>query len=165
MSERPAMRKEIVFVGVLAAAIGVYFSLVGAGALPVPGGPKNLHAPLWIVLCAGLAFLLAGIAALMQAAGRANEQGELPADAPQWQRVVQYLIGLALFVCFGAIASFIAFAPGPREFSGSTIGVAAPAGAIIGRTAFGIGAIIIWLATIAVAVSGARKLMSGSARQ
>jgi hypothetical protein len=44
----------------IAAAIGLYFIAVGAGLLPVTGGPANLHSPLWILLCAGGAFFLAG---------------------------------------------------------------------------------------------------------
>ena len=163
MGERPATRNEILLIGVVATGIGLYFSLVGAGALPIPGGPKNLHAPLWVVFCAGLAFLLAGIAILMHGTGHTDQNGELPADASQWLRVFQFLIGVTIFVCLGAIASFIAFAPGPRTFSGSGLGVAGPVNATIGRIAFGIGAIIIWLCTLAVVVSGVRKLRkSGS---
>jgi hypothetical protein len=46
----------------IAACIGLYFIAVGAGLLPVTGGPANLHSPLWILLCAGGAFFLAGAA-------------------------------------------------------------------------------------------------------
>ena len=158
MSERPATRKEIIFVGVIGAAVGLYFILVGAGVLPVPGGPRSLHAPLWVVLCAGLAFFLGGVAVLIGAAGHADATGTLPAATPKMLHVAQYLIGLSIFVCFGAIASWIAFAPGTREFSGSFMGVTAPTGAWAGRAAFGAGAIIIWLCTVAIAISGARKL-------
>lgn len=158
MGERPATRKEILFIGTVATAFGLYFILVGMTVLPIPGGPQNLHAPLWIVFCAGLAFLLAGIAVLMHGTGATDNNGELPAGAPQWLRVFQYLIGVTIFVCFGAIASWVAFAPGPREFSATGMGVEGPVGAMAGRIAFGLGAIVIWLCTIAVVVSGARKL-------
>ncbi len=160
MGERPATRTEILLLGIAATGVGLYFSLVGAGALPIPGGPKNLHAPLWVVFAAGLAFLLAGIAILMHGAGVTDNNGELPTGAPQWLRVFQFLAGVAIFICFGAIASFIAFGPGPREFSSSVAGVEAPVSATIGRIAFGIGAIVIWLCTLAVVVSGVRKLFS-----
>lgn len=160
MGERPATRKEILFLGVIATALGLYFVLVGMTLLPIPGGPKHLHAPLWIVFCAGLSFLLAGIAVLMHGAGATDNNGELAPGAPQWLRVLQYLSGVTIFVCFGAIASWIAFAPGPREFTGSGFGVEGPVSGTAGRIAFGIGAIVIWLCTIAVAVAGARKLMN-----
>ena len=157
MSERPATRKEMLVLGVGIAAVGLYFMLVGVGALPVPGGPKNLHAPLWVVFCAGLAFALGGIATLIGGI-RANDKGEVPQDAPQWLGVIQYLIGVAIFASFGAMASWIAFGPGPRNFTGSFMGLSSQVGAGIGRTAFGVGAVIVWLCTIAVAISGARKL-------
>jgi hypothetical protein len=160
MGERPATRNEILLIGTVATAVGLYFSLVGAGALPIPGGPNNLHAPLWVVFCAGLAFLLAGVAILMHGAGYTDQNGALPAGAPQWLRVFQFLLGVTIFAALGAIASFIAFAPGPREFSGSGLGVEAPVSATIGRIAFGIGAIMIWLCTLAVIVSGVRGLFS-----
>ena len=159
MSKQHATPREMLWVGAIAAAVGLYFVLVGAGALPVPGGPRNLHGPLWIVLCAGLAFLLGGAVVLLQGIGRANQHGEFPANAPPWMRVVQYLAGLAIFACFGAIATWIAFGTGPRKFSGSLPGLDGAIGAGLGRTMFGIGAVIIWLGTIAVAVSGARKLL------
>jgi hypothetical protein len=157
---RTATRKEMLGIGAIALAFGLYFMLVGIGLLPVPGGPRNLHAPLWVVLCAGLAFFLGGVAVLLQAWGKANDGGELPRDAPRWMRVLQYLIGVAIFGSFALIGSWVAFGPGPRQFSGSFGGFSAGVGAGIGRTAFGIGAIIVWLCTIAFAVSGARKLFT-----
>jgi hypothetical protein len=144
-----------IVIGVAAAGAGAYFLLVGAGLLPIPGGPRNLHAPLWVLLCAGLAFFLSGVAIILQLPGRANDHGEFPADAPEWLKRLQYLIGVMIFVCFGAIGSWIAFGPGERVFSGS-FGTGVSAG--IGRTVFGIGAIIVWLCTFAFAVSGAARL-------
>lgn len=163
MAERPATRTEILLIGFGTSCTGLYFTLAGAGLLPLPGGPGNLHAPLWTVFCAGLVFLLPGILVLMHGAGWTGSNGEFPPDAPRWLHVMQYLIGVAIFVCFGIIASWIAFAPGPRSFSGSFsfgfTGIEGPVTALAGRIAFGIGAILIWLCTIAVAVSGARKLL------
>jgi hypothetical protein len=151
---RPATPREALAFGLLTVGIGLYFSLVGLGLLPIPGGPRNLHAPLWVVLCCGLAFLLGGVALLLQRAGGASlETGELPPGAPYWVRLGQYLVGVAIFACFALVASWIAFGPGERTFSGTV-----PTGATLGRIVFGIGAILCWLATIAFAVSGARKL-------
>ncbi len=163
MAERaPASSKEMIGIGCIASLAGLYFILVGLGVLPIPGGPRNLHGPLWVVFCAGLAFFLGGGALLLQVLGRANDQGEFPNDSPTWLRVVQYLMGVAIFASFGAVGSWIAFAPGERAFSGSVGFLSGDIGAIVGRTAFGIGAVIVWLGTIAFAVSGARKLFRRS---
>jgi hypothetical protein len=145
----------MIMVALLMIGIGLYFSLVGLGVLPVPGGPRNLHGPLWLVVCAGLAFLLGGLAfALHLAVGGDPESRELPKDAPPWTRVAQYLLGVAIFACFALIGSWIAFGPGERAFSGTV-----PVGPTLGRIAFGIGAVILWLGTIGFVISGARKLL------
>ena len=158
-AKQPATPREIRWIGLSAAAAGLYFVLVGLSLLPLPGGARSLHGPLWLVLLAGLVFVLAGVAALVQAAGRANAGGDLPADAPQWLRVVQYLIGVALFGSFAMIGSWMAVAEDPREFSGSFLFFDGGISAAIGRVAFGFGAVITWLATVAFAISGARKLV------
>ena|SRR5215813_3248821 len=142
----------------LAVATGVYFFFMGAHLLPVPGGPSNLHGPHWVVLCAGVAFFLAGVAIAIQTAGHANATtGSLPANAPRWMGVAQYLISLTIFVCFGLIASWVAFGPGERHFSGTFEFAGPAANAAVGRAAFGVGAVIIWLCTAAVAAFGFRK--------
>jgi hypothetical protein len=158
-AQQPATSREIRWIGAGAIAAGLYFPLVGLGLLPVPGGPRNLHGPLWLLLLVGVAFFLAGVAALVQVVGRANASGDLPPDAPQWMRIVQYLIGVAIFGSFAMIGSWVAFGDGPRAFSGSFLFFDGATNASIGRIAFGIGAVITWLCTVAFAVSGARKLL------
>jgi len=154
----PATPKNKYFIGAAAMAAGAYFFAVGASLLPIPGGPANLHGPLWLVLCVGLAFFLAGVAIVIQVFGHANDSGDLPASAPFWIRLLQYLIGLAIFICFGLIGTWVAFGSGERHFSG-TIPLAEPAvNAAIGRIVFGIGAVIVWLCTAAFAAFGFRKL-------
>jgi hypothetical protein len=154
----PAMPRGNYIYAALAVATGVYFFFMGARLLPIPGGPSNLHGPHWVVLCAGVAFFLAGVAIAIQTAGHADATtGDLPANAPRWMGAAQYLISLTIFVCFGLIASWVAFGPGERHFSG-TFEFAGPAtNAAIGRTAFGVGALIIWLCTAAVVAFGFRK--------
>jgi hypothetical protein len=141
----------------IAAAVGLYFIAVGARLLPIPGGPSNLHSPLWVLLCAGAVFFFAGVALVIQSFG-ATATGELPADAPRWLRILQFAIAVAIFGCFGAIASWIAFGPGERHFSAAVMTGNATIDAAVGRMAFGVGAVIIWLCTAAVIASGIRKL-------
>jgi hypothetical protein len=103
-------------------------------------------------------FFLAGAALVIQSLGASSATGELPADAPRWLRILQYVIAVAIFCCFGAIASWIAFGQGERQFSGTVVTGNTTIDAAVGRTAFGIGAVIIWLCTAAVTASGIRKL-------
>jgi hypothetical protein len=154
-ARQPATPQEARWIGAIAAAFGLYFMLVGFGLLPVPGGPRNLHAPLWVVVLAGLVFFLGGLAVVLQGMGRANASGELPSDAPHWIRVAQYLIGVTIFASFALIGSWIAIGGEARQFSSNVPFV----GVSIARIMFGIGAAICWLATAGFAVSGARKLL------
>ena len=146
-------------IGLIAGGAGLFFVLVGLGVVPPPGGKKALHAPLWVVFCAGLTFLLGGGAILLHLlSGAKPTDDDFPPDAPSWMRLVRYLAMVAIFGSFALIGSWVAFGPGDREFSMSTPFFSGPANEVVGRLAFGIGAIITWLCTIAVAVVGARKL-------
>jgi phosphatidylglycerophosphate synthase len=155
--EQPATRKQTIVAGVIATVTGLYFMLVSSHLFF--SGLLDPNAAPWVVFCVGLAFLLAGVAILLQSGGHIGDSGELPADAPQWMRVVHCMLVLTIFCCFGAIGSWVAFGPGLREFSGSFMGAEGPVNDMTGRVAFGIGAVIVWICTIVMAVSGARKLL------
>ncbi len=157
------MPKTFRWLGILVLPFGLYLMLIGAGALPLPGDPRNLHAPLWVVLLAGLVFVLAGCATLMQTLGGANDSGELPSGAPQWLRTLQYLAGIVLFASFALIGSWAAVSDQPVRLSHGFSLPAITDNAITGRIAFGIGAVMTWLCTLAYAVTGWRKL-TGSNR-
>jgi hypothetical protein len=118
---------------------------------------------MWVVMLAGFCFLLGGLGVLVPAAvtGEVRSDGELPAGAPYWLRVFQYLLVLAIFAALAMMGSFVAFGPGARSFSVSLpFGSTSDGSEIFGRVAFGVGAIIAWLCLILVAVGGWRKLMS-----
>jgi hypothetical protein len=156
--KRPTTKKEMLVIGLIAGGVGLFFVLVGLGIVPPPGGKKSLHAPLWVVFCAGLTFLLAGGVLLLHLlSGAKPADSDFPANAPRWMRVVRHLAGVAVFASFAIIASWIAFGPGERAFSVSIPFFSGPANETVGRVAFGIGAIVMWLCTIAVFLSGARK--------
>jgi hypothetical protein len=158
MDQRPSSRGTTIGLGAIVSAIGLYIGLVGLGLLPPPG---EAHAPMWVVMSAGLCFLLGGLGILLPAAvtGEVRNDGELPAGAPYWLRVFQYLLVLTLFAAFAMMGSFVAFGPGPRSFSVSLpFGSTNEGSDIFGRVAFGVGAVITWLCLILVAVSGWRKL-------
>jgi hypothetical protein len=158
--QEQATPQQMRFVGIGCAGAGLYFTLIGLGVLPVPGGRSNLHGPLWLALLIGLTILLAGVAAFIQSMGPANATGDLPADAPLWMRAAQYLIGVMMFACFATIGTWVAFAGDSRYFSGGMPFVGS-LNVSIARVAFGLGALICWLATIAYAVVGARRLFGG----
>jgi hypothetical protein len=157
MAPRPATPKQKIFIGVAVGLIGVYFLLVGLSALPLP---SKLNGPIWMVLCIGLVFFLAGIAVIIQGIGHGNDRGELPAGAPEWMRALQYTIVGVMFAAFAMIASWIAFGPGDRSFSGS-VPLWGSIGAFIGRAAFGFSAIILWLCTLGFVIAGMRRLLRG----
>ena len=117
MSAR-ATKMQTRWIGPIIGTAGLYFMLVGVGLLPMPGGPKNLHAPLWVLLLVGLTFFLAGASMLIQVAGQANEDGECHRAHRFGCASMQYLMGVAIFAAFAMIGSWIGFGAGPREFSG-----------------------------------------------
>ena len=151
-------KRETIGLGAICAAMGGYFILVALGVVPSPGAAK---APMWIVFCCGLAFFLGGIGVMTPAlvTGEVRNDGELPAGAPQWLRLMQYLLGLALFATFAAIGTWVAIGGGARSFSFSGFFMTSGGGETVGRIVFGIGAVITWLCTIGFAVAGWRKLV------
>src|SRR5260370_20942167 len=153
----PAASKGNLPFAALAAAIGVFYILIGLRLLPVSDAAAHRNDPHWLVLCVGLAFLLAGVAIAIQTFGHANAAGQLPAAAPRWMRAGQHLSAFAIIACLGAIGSWVAFGPGEREFSGGLPFVSPAVNSMIGRSAFGAGAVLIWLCLAAMAVSGLRK--------
>ena len=165
-TNRPATARETVVIGALAAAVGLYFVLVSFGVLPEPG-KRAPGAPSWIVFCAGLAFLLGGLSVLVRGVtGTPDSQTELSPATPVWAHALYHLVGIAIGVSFAAIGTWIAIGGGPRQFSMSMpLFEFRSAGEMIGRTAFGIGALICWLYVAALATRAARKLFGFGKRQ
>jgi hypothetical protein len=123
--------------------------------------PRSVHGPLWIAVVAGICFMLAGTSVAVGAIHGVSETGEPPQDSGWWMRLFYYVLGLVIAGSLASIGSWVAFGPGPRAFSGTGLFLLSPeAGAMVGRAVFGFGAVLTWLCTIALAVSGARKLWS-----
>jgi len=153
----PAVDRSAIGIGLAASAMGAFVVLMGVGVLPRKAG----DAPGWVGVVAGLIFVLGGLAVLVRGFYRSagDIDGELPAGAPYWLRWFYYLLGLAVTASLAVIASWVAFVPGKRAFT-ATLPFAGdmPANEMIGRAAFGLGALMTWLILIALAVAGARRL-------
>jgi len=91
MNQKQASPWETIGFGALAAVIGFYLVLAALSLLPAPGGPDTL---VLLALAVGFCFLLGGLGVLVPAAvtGEVSSNGELPAGAPYWLRVFQYLL-------------------------------------------------------------------------
>ena len=156
-TDPPSLRQGLL-IGAVFAGIGLYLMAISAGLLPMPGGRASLHGPLWVGVMAGFVFFLGGAAVIMQAFGRANAQGELPAGAPHWMRVAQRLVVIVVFACCASLGTWVALFGEARQFGGSFGGL--PLGVIVARIGFGFGALIAWAAAIAVAYSSARAVIT-----
>lgn len=88
--------------------------------------------------------------------------GVVPVDprtvhAPMW--IASAAAALA------SIGSWVVFGPGSRTCSGTGMFLLSrEAGETVGRIVFGFGALLTWLITLALAVSGARKLFFDRSR-
>ncbi len=156
MAQQTGIPTRALFFGFFAGAVGLVFVLMSLGVL-APLGP--IYGPPWIVFCAGLVFVLgAALLALRAAAGDPARDGELPPDAPRALHLAQYLFVLTMFVCMALVASWVAFGPGERNFTTSGSFGEGRVGDGTGRVMFGIGAVIMWLCTLWMAIDGARRL-------
>lgn len=160
-SQNRSPSRETVVIGAVAAAAGLYFILVSFGVAPEPSN-RAAGAPMWLVFCCGLPFLLGGLSVMIRGiTGTPDSQPELSPTTPRWAHALYHLIGIAIGVSFASIGTWIALGAGPRQFALSMpFFHAASVGKIIGRSAFGFGALIVWAYVIALIVRSARKLFA-----
>ncbi len=105
--------------GGLFAAVGLTVVFVSLGWIHVD--PSSVHAPMWVLGLAGGMFLLPGL--LLCYYGIRNGQArdgtvpkEKPWGGPGW------FVGAVMITAFAAMALWIGFGDGPREFSGGVTG-------------------------------------------
>jgi hypothetical protein len=156
-TEEQASPADVVGIGIVFAAAGLYFLMVGAGVLPMPDGDSK--SPGAIIACAGLAFLFAGLTCFVRAkAGMSDRQDDVPDSAPRWIWLSYRALGIGAVGALACIGTWIAIGTGPRAFT-----ISAPfvemrtAGEAIGRTVFGLGVVIAWIYVIALTVGTVRK--------
>jgi hypothetical protein len=146
---------KLVAIGVAVAGFGVYFGLVGFEVAPPP---SRVNGPIWLALVLALIFVPTGLTLIVRAlSGTDDDSSDLPDDAPVWMKCVYWLDAVIAAAGLATIASWVAFGPGTRHFamSGPIFG---PVGESIGRTVFGIGAIITWLIVLVFARAGVKKI-------
>lgn len=127
--------------------------------------PASIHAPRWVLgLCGGM-FALPGLGFLyygiINGLGRGARERAGGDDRFQ---IIPWLMGLVIAGGMTVVASWIAFGPGERAFSGSVgVGGVEVGGSgrteTFGRWVFGIGAVMTGLFTIWGLIYGLRKLM------
>lgn len=73
--------------------------------------------------------------------------------------MTQYLLGLGIISSLAAIATWIAFGPGPRAFTVTLPFVGrGPGDETFGRAVFGFGAVLMWLFLAAFLAVSVRRL-------
>lgn len=124
--------------GAIFIAAGAAIMAMGADWIRVD--PSSIHAPRWVLIASGGVFALGGV---MTYTSRLD------------QRVNSFL-ALILIGTFASIASWIAFGPGERAFSGGAsvgpVSVGGSGGETVGRAVFGFGAVLLWLLEVLIAV-------------
>jgi hypothetical protein len=151
----PTADRSLIVIGILTAAAGLYFALVGIAAVPPP---SRINGPIWLALVVGAVFFAAGISVIVRGLSGADDQsGDLPDSAPVWMKTVYWLDSVIAAAGLAAIGTWVAFGGGTRHFNMAGP-IAGPVGEGIGRTIFGIGAIITWLIALAFARAGAKKI-------
>jgi hypothetical protein len=151
--------KAAIFLGLIGVAIGllaIALSLGLLGSAPSPKPPESSG----LGVAFGIAFLFAGISAIIQAVAARGypTSAELPASSPTWLRLLHTLLGLGIITSMGAMFTWIAIGPGKREFTGS----GAIFGETVGRIAFGIGAMMFWTALGVFVFTKLRRLVGGA---
>lgn len=147
---------DVIGVGIAFSAAGLYFMLSAGGYLPMP----ESNSPAFIPFCAGAAFLFAGLTCIVRArTGMLNIESEIPDSAPRWTQVSYRMLAIGAAGALAIIGTYVAIGSGPRAFSLSTpLAEMQTTGEAIGRTVFGLGAVIVWIYVIALTVGTVRKL-------
>ncbi|HTV30069.1 MAG TPA: hypothetical protein VMF32_20055 [Xanthobacteraceae bacterium] len=149
--------KAAILLGLIGVAIGLLVILLSLGLLGSAASSKPPENS-WLGVAFGIAFLFAGISAIIQAVAVRGypTTAELPASSPTWLRSLHTLLGLGVIISMGSIFTWIAVGPGKRAFTGS----GAIFGETVGRIAFGVGAMMFWFALGVFVFTKLRRLFS-----
>ena len=145
------MPHEVAGFGIALSLAGFYFMLGSVGMLPMP----ETNGPAFLMFATGLAFLFAGVFCFIRAwPGLAGNDTRLPAYP---------MLAIGVFGAFATIGTWVAIGSGPRSFTMSIpLGAMQTVGDLLGRTVFGLGAVIVWICVITLTVGTVRKLFNRS---
>ncbi|HEX4158255.1 MAG TPA: hypothetical protein VHY79_07245 [Rhizomicrobium sp.] len=140
--------------GLVGLAVGALPFLTLMGVLPA-GRSSPDEAPQWIGILFGLMFFFAGITTIIRSFTGGDANGDLPATAPPVLRIANYALGIVIVAGLATLLSWVAFGPGERHFivsagvftGGTGAGFTERTGAggdLLGRIAFGFGAVLGW---------------------
>jgi hypothetical protein len=136
--DRPLSRRWAVAVGGIVALTGIAIVAVSVFA-----GASRFQAPRWVVgACGGAFVLLGGWTAAMYARGYDESRPEEALPSP-W---VQLAVLVPSLILLAAPFHWVAFGPGPRQFSGGLsipfLSIRTGSSDTLGRIAFGIFAVM-----------------------
>jgi len=119
--------------------------------LPMP----DADGPAFVIFAAGVAFLFAGLLCFIRArTGMKDNQTSLPEDSPGRIKLSYQMLGIGVFGAFATIGTWVAIGSGSRNFTvSSPLGAMQTTGDLVGRTVFGLGAVIVWICVIALTIS------------
>lgn len=146
---------QLLLIGTVCAAAGIYFVLVGLGLAPPP--PSKLNGPQWLATCVGLVFLAGGVMVLVRGWLGVADSQDLPDDAPRELVALQWIAVVACCAGLASAGTWVAFGEGSRHFV-MPLPIWGALAEYVGRGAFGFGAIISWIVTAAIAHRGARQV-------
>ena len=92
-----------------------------------------------------------------------DHDSDVPDSAPLWTKLTYRALGIGVAGALAIIGTWIAIGSGPRAFAiAAPFGEMHTAGEAIGRTVFGLGAIVVWIYVIALTISTVRKFFGRS---
>ena len=142
--------KTQIFIGGLTILMGIFVICAVHGMF---GPVKNPgQSPLWVGTLAGFVFVAGGLLVMIQT----FTEGTKP---PLWARVVLMAGLLTITGGLSAIALWVGFGPGPREFQISGSFGSGTSTGIVGRVIFGIGGLAVGALFIAFLVSAVKLLL------
>ncbi|MCM3881832.1 MAG: hypothetical protein ND807_17120 [Vicinamibacterales bacterium] len=149
-----------VIAGLFCIALGVFPILGALGVIDLRMTPGT---PVWVGVAAGVVFVLGGLVIVNSYAigPKAISDADGLSAAGPYRAFAQILLTTMICVTLAAIAGWVAFGPGEREFStGGSLPFYSSRGKSSGwggRAVFGAGAIFAAVMAVAVAVAGFRR--------
>jgi hypothetical protein len=159
--EQQLSRGGAVAMGLVFMAAGVMPLLIAFGVVHPVRDPTT---PMWVVFAAGLMFVCAGLAIIVDyaVAGGVGPDGDLVEGTPFAIRVANFVFGLAIVGLMTSVFGWVAFGSGPRAFS-TTIVLPfwysnGESSELSGRIAFGVATVLMAAMFVALGVIGVRRL-------